>query len=355
MRKNLGTLLVERGLITEKVLSEALQRQVIFGGRLGTNLMEMGALREDAVLKMLADQHRVPYPENRHFENIPRDVLDSIPKYLLEKHLIIPISAEKNRVTLAMTDPTRLDVIDEVSFRTNKVIDPVVATELRITQALERYLGIRRKARFISTGTAQAPAEIKAEPEAIRTLGEKNIISLEEQELTETGIKSAEPLDMSDLNRMFWSVGTRDDVAQTVIRAGLQVMDDLFILLLKGDTAIGWMAGGKITPPFDFGSWRLGIDQARILDSVRQSREIERGEGAGVFASNPWLGEISTDIPLEVIVCPLVLKKHPVAATIGFSWQRRLGDDEIEYLARIMRKASITFEILILKSRIVML
>ena len=355
MRKNLGTLLVEKGLITQKVLGEALQRQVIFGGRLGTNLMEMGAVQEETILKMLAGQHRVPYAESRHFENIPDDVLNSIPRDLLEKNMVIPIRAEKKRVTLAMTDPTSLDVVDEISFRINKVIDPVIATELRITQALERYLGIKRAARFISAGTAMESREATPEPEPIHTLEEQDIVPLEGTAPTAEESGTADPLDVSAIDRMFWSVGTRDDVAQAVIKAGLRVMDDVFVLLLKGETAMGWMAGGKTAPPIDFGSWKLEIDQAASLDSVRNSREIEKGDGAGVFTSNPWLGELSTDIPLEVIICPLVVKKHPVAALIGFSWQRRLSPAEIEYLARVMRKASIAFEILILKSRIVML
>ena len=355
MKKNLGTLLIESGLITKKLLGEALQRQVIFGGRLGTNLIEMGAVPEEALLKVLSGQHRVPYAESRHFENIPGYVLESIPRDLLEKFLVIPIRATKNRVTLAMTNPTRLDVIDEVSFRTNKVIDPIIATELRITRELERYLGIRRAARFISTGATPAQAEKPPEPEPVHTLEEQDIIPLEEHESIKAEIEPADPLDVSDFNRMFWSVGNRNDVAQAVIQAGLRVMDNVFILLLKGDTAMGWMAGGKIPPPYDFGSWKLALDQAGIIDSVRQSREIEKGTGAVIFASNPWLEEISADIPPEVVVCPLVLKKHPVAAIIGFSWQHRLNDNEIEYLARIMRKASIAFEILILKSRIVML
>jgi hypothetical protein len=60
-------------------------------------------------------------------------------------------------------------------------------------------------------------------------------------------------------------------------------------------------------------------------------------------------------VPKEVIICPLVLRKHMVSAIVGFSFKREISEEEAEFLVRIMRKASVAFEILIMKSRIVML
>ena len=108
-------------------------------------------------------------------------------------------------------------------------------------------------------------------------------------------------------------------------------------------------------PPVEFGIWEMGLENSSILTSVRESRTIERAEGKWMYASNPWLQDLSSDIPQELIVCPLVLKKHTVAAIIGYSRKRSLDNDEIEFLVRIMKKASVSLEMLILKSRILML
>lgn len=351
MKKNLGTLLVESGLVTQKVLSEALQRQVIFGGRLGTNLIEMGAVSEESLLKLLSSQHNVPYAENRFFESIPPDVIDSVPRELVEKFRIIPLKKERNRITLAMPDPTALDVVDEVSFRTNKVISPIVASEVRITQALEKYYGIRREARFIPAG----PAPKRPEKEPIETLEREDLEPIEPEEIPEAEIVSTDPLDVTDINRSFWSVGNRDDVAQTMIEACLRIMDDVFVLILKGDKALGWMSGGKTAPAVDFGIWEMSLKNNSILTSIRENRAIDKGEGKWIYASNPWLQDLSMEIPQEVIACPLVLKKHTVSAIIGFSRSRSIEQDETEFLVRIMKKASVSLEMLILKSRIVML
>ena len=133
MKKNLGQLLIEKGLVDEKVLGEALQRQVIFGGRLGTNLLEMGVVAEDDLMRLLALQYNIPHAEPRHFEEIPKEVLDSVPKELISKHQIVPLAVDGHRITLAMTDPHKLDIIDEVAFQTAMVVQPVVARPVGIT------------------------------------------------------------------------------------------------------------------------------------------------------------------------------------------------------------------------------
>ena len=55
MARKIGELLVSEGLLTRKQLEEALKCQVIFGGRLGTNLVEMGIIEESRIT-LLASQ-----------------------------------------------------------------------------------------------------------------------------------------------------------------------------------------------------------------------------------------------------------------------------------------------------------
>ena len=344
MKKNLGSLLVDQNIITMQVLEEALQRQVIFGGRLGTNLMEMGAVKEETLLKVLASQHNVPFAEKHHFENILQDVIDSVPLELIEQHRIIPLKKERNKIVLAMRDPTRLDVIDEVSFRTDSVVKPAVASELMITQALERYYNLKREARYISVKTTPDP--FARAPDTTTD----QVHDLEVHELLEE-----DALTIEDFSKSFMEVSTRDDVAHAVISGSLRILDDVFMFILKGQEAMGWMSGGKLEPAGDFGSWNIVLETHSILNLIQESRSVVRGSGIDLYATNSWLRTLSETPPEEITVCPLVLRKHTVSAIVGFSWDKTLEDEELEYLVRLMRKASIAFEILILKSKILML
>lgn len=354
MKKNLGQLLVEKGLVNEKVLSDALQRQVIFGGRLGTNLLEMGVISEDALMKMLALQYNIPYAEPRHFEEIPREVLDSIPKELLSKHQIVPLALDGHRITLAMIDPHKLDIVDEVAFQTNMVVQTVVASEVRIVEALERFYGIRREARYIAVSE-----KVADEQRQITLPAEEKALELDEEselmELTEADMEIYDPFDLTDINEPFFSIRNRDEVAQTVIRAGLRFMDDAFVFILKGDQAFGWMSGGSAKPVVDFGHLAVPVDFQNVLFNIRESRTLERFNGVELFESNQWIKELSLKVPKEVLICPLVVKKHMVSALLGFSFKSHITNEEAAFLVRVMQKASVAFEILIMKSRILML
>ena len=354
MKKNLGQLLVEHGLVDEKVLDDALQRQVIFGGRLGTNLLEMGAVAEDDLMRILAFQLNIPYAESRHFEEIPREVLDSVPKELLSKHLIVPLTVDGHRITLAMADPQKLDVVDEVAFQTNMVIQPVVASEVRIVGALEKYYGIRREARYIAVSDKIADEQRRishaTEEEAPPPAEEIELL-----ELTEEDMEPYDPFDVTNINEPLLNINNREEVALTVIRAGLRFMDDVFMFIIKGDQALGWMSGGSAKPVVDFGNLAVPIDPQNILHSVRESHLLERLNGVEIFESNPWIKELSLQVPNEVVICPLVLKKHMVSGLLGFSFESHIKDDEAEFLVRVMQKASVAFEILVMKSRIIML
>jgi hypothetical protein len=60
MARRLGEILVERGACTPERVLEALQNQVIFGGRLGTNLLELEAVKEEALAEALRLRCGVP-------------------------------------------------------------------------------------------------------------------------------------------------------------------------------------------------------------------------------------------------------------------------------------------------------
>lgn len=349
MKKNLGQRLIDAGLIDQKTLGEGLQRQVIFGGRLGTNLMEMGALGEVDLLKILSSQHNLPYADHRHFDNITPQVLESVPKEILAKYSIVPIHLEKTRITMAMADPSDLGMIDEVAFHTGRTVQPVIAAELRIVQALEKYYGIRREARYIA-----APAEVIREQEDAKRKTATESPD-EPLELAGEDLEIIDPLDMDEINRAFFAAQSRDDVAQTVVESTLRTVEDVFMLLIKGEEGIGWMSGGPVKPVVDFGTFKVQLGMGTIIDRVRENRTLERLPGVDTFEANPWMKELSLRVPKEVVVCPLALKKHLVSVILGFNFREPLTETEAEFLVRVMRKASVVFEVLILRSKIIML
>jgi hypothetical protein len=152
----LGELLVAAGLLTVEQVTQALRTQVLWGGRLGTNLIELHHLELDLLSKVLGQQHRLPAALARHFEKADPDLQRRLPPELAEELSCVPLlrmGPEQHVViaSLAPLPPRQLAIIaDELAVDVKQLV-PAIAAELRIRYQLERVYRIRRAARFLRT------------------------------------------------------------------------------------------------------------------------------------------------------------------------------------------------------------
>jgi type IV pilus assembly protein PilB len=136
----LGELLLKRNYITPDQLKKALEEQKLKGGRLESNLVKLGFIKEDELLSFLSAQYRVPSVKISKMEINP-NVIKLIPSSISKKYFIIPINRVGPKLTLAMSDPSNIVVIDEIKFMTGFNVEPVVASETEIIDAIKKYYG----------------------------------------------------------------------------------------------------------------------------------------------------------------------------------------------------------------------
>jgi type IV pilus assembly protein PilB len=140
LTERLGELLIKRNYITPDQLKKALDEQKLKGGRLESNLVRLGYIKEDELLSFLSAQYRVPSVKISKMEINPT-VIKLIPSSLSKKYFIIPINRMGPKLTLAMADPSNIVVIDEIKFMTGFNVEPVVASETEIIDAIKKYYG----------------------------------------------------------------------------------------------------------------------------------------------------------------------------------------------------------------------
>src|SRR5215471_1920768 len=112
----IGEMLLEAGILTRQQLEEALNAQLIYGGKLGTNLVEHGFVTEEFLTSFLSKQFNIPAVEVRDLEGIPPSVIDMVPKELADRHKVIPFRKDKRRLDVALLDPMNVKAIDELAF-----------------------------------------------------------------------------------------------------------------------------------------------------------------------------------------------------------------------------------------------
>jgi type IV pilus assembly protein PilB len=140
LAERLGELLVKKNYITPDQLKKALEDQSLKGGRLESALIRSGYIKEDELLSFLSAQYRVPSIKISKIEVNP-NVIKLIPSSISKKYFIIPINRVGPKLTLAMADPSNIIVIDEIKFMTGFNVEPVVASETEIIDAIKKYYG----------------------------------------------------------------------------------------------------------------------------------------------------------------------------------------------------------------------
>ena len=117
IRERMGRLLLEAQLVSEGQIQEALEVQRSSGSRLGSILVEMGAVSETTLLEFLSQQYGVPTVELSGSQ-VEEEVLNLVPFEVAQKYMVVPVRKTHSRLALAMVDPSNMAVIDEMKFRT---------------------------------------------------------------------------------------------------------------------------------------------------------------------------------------------------------------------------------------------
>jgi len=181
MEEKLGVYLVKNGIITEEQLRKAIQEKRETGRRLVSVLNTLGMLTERKLLAQLSNLYGMEVVDLDYI--IPsQDVLELIPAQKAYHYEVLPINRKGRYLEIAMVDPTDISAIEDLRFITNMEINPVLASESSIREALDRYYTMEKTL-----------AEVKVEPGPAKELGIEDMELLDakyEEDIEETKLRA---------------------------------------------------------------------------------------------------------------------------------------------------------------------
>ncbi|WP_198419400.1 GspE/PulE/PilB domain-containing protein [Geomonas terrae] len=434
----LGEMLVQAGKITPFQLEETLKGQAIFGGRFGTNLVEMGYLDERDLAEFLSQKTGVPHATPEQLLDIPDDVIKLISYDYVKKYRVVPIELNKRKLTLAMVDPTDFHAIDEISFATGLIIMPVIAPELRIVTAMEKYYRIKREVRYISVeggsrsrnrhhaahqsapqaappasrvaAATPPPAPPKPTLELWSAHEEDEILDLpvledlsclellEQSEVPQADLApqpatqapaaappaaaippaapesaaAPEPPAVPPAAEIYEEVeDPEQDYSLESVLAGLAEPDDrdwiaelvtghlgsqfrrVAFFLLRGGRASGWVARVDNRPVPEFEELELSLAEPSVLNVVDQSKNYFLGPMPATAGNQAIMEALGGGTPFNNLLVPLVMMGRVVAVLYVGGGSTPL-EEKLPEIQKLIGKAAMAFEILILKSKIMM-
>lgn len=139
----IGDVLIAAGAITDEQLQEALAHQKETGAKLGNTLVELGFISQEMLITLLTKQLDIEYIELKGAK-IEDKVLHMVPESMVTKYKVVPVEIDPdnpNILKVAMADPMDINAIDDIGLVTNLQVEPMLATEDQISEAIGKYYG----------------------------------------------------------------------------------------------------------------------------------------------------------------------------------------------------------------------
>jgi len=136
-----GDILREVAPVRDEEVERAAQVAQATGKNLGEVLEKSGAITPEQKQRSLGRQWGIPFIDLCEFA-FTEAIIKKVPDYLLKEHKVVPLKLSGNVLTLAITDPLNVRAIDEIRLTTGFEIEPMIAVEEEVHNALDRYLGL---------------------------------------------------------------------------------------------------------------------------------------------------------------------------------------------------------------------
>lgn len=317
----LGEALVREGIITRQQLNQALERQVVYGGRIGTNLIELRFISEEELTRFLGRFFNITPVTQEMISTIPPDVIGSLSADIVGRYKILPFRRDRNRLHTAMLNPRDIKEIDEIRFVTGFDIIPYVITELRLLYCLERYYGIKRDVRYISL-IDRFNSDTKIEESSIEKI-----------------------------KRAFADVKETEEIAGILLQEVYRIAERVAIFAIKESKIVGWKAKGLSIEGFTI---NLPNDDMSVFSDVLKNKTHYRGPILNV-KDNEDLIKLLSGTTQDSLLIPIGIRDKTVALLYADNGNNSVLNANVGYLSRLTTMAGIAFEIMILKKKLLAL
>ena len=363
----LGEVLIQKGFITDAQLEEALKAQLIYGGHLGTCLIESGYVNETQLGRVLAETFKVPYASVDMFRDIDENVIRTLSRKVVERCLVIPFALHEKTLQVAMIDPKSIVAIDEISAVTGFKITPWVAPEVRLFQAMERYYDIPRRQRYIMVchDLDREPASGAEDPHRHYATGnppwQTNLpdISSELMDRSEGGFETpppedagVEPIhDLAGVSRSLCGAEKMESVADTILDYASRSMARCILFVVKSNSATIWASRGlpKDEQNGNGSTFSVGPDGIFGLS-------LGKGDYRGPVPDDPrfrsFYEELGIDIPSEILIFPLYLDDRLVAVLYGEGGPGSLLDVDNDEYRKLAKLVTLSMNLVVAKKKI---
>jgi hypothetical protein len=280
----LARILKDRGFVTELQLQEAIQHQVLYGGRLGTNLYELGYITEPRLQEALSRALGVP-AQPLDLREVQPEAVALVPRAMAARHKVFPYRVRGQTLTLLMVDPRDHAAVAHIGYSLGYIVRTAVVPEFRMIQLLRDHYGIDERWRYTDT---HRPAGMPPQP-----------------------------VDPAVAAARIDAARTRDEVVEGVLGLWNRFFRRVIFFIVRHPWVMGWSAAGEGVDRTLAEGLRLRLDVPSVFQTVIRDRSLFLGR-LGPEAENQRLIEALHKRPQSnAALFPIVVRGRAVNLVYG--------------------------------------
>jgi hypothetical protein len=279
----LARILRDRGVITERQLQEAIQHQVLYGGRLGTNLYELGFITEERLREALSRAHGVPAAD---VSEAQPEAVALLPKKLAARYKVFPCRVRGKTMFLGMVDPADHTAVAQVGYSLGYIVRPMVIPEFRMIQLLRDHYDVDERWRFTDTHRPAVTAP-------------------------------REPLDVVSAAARIDGADTREDVVEAVLSLSLGFFKRVIFFIVREPWVLGWSGAGEGMDKTLAASLRIPLDAPSVFQTVTRAKTLFIGRMGPDEENQRFLKLLGKRPGTNAAVFPVAVKGRVVNLIYG--------------------------------------
>jgi len=299
----LGRILRDRGVITDRQLQEAIQHQVLYGGRLGTSLYELGFITEQRLTDALSRAHGVPAID---LKALAPEAVQLVSKKLAQRFKVFPCRLRGKTLFLGMVDPGDHAAVAHIGYSLGYIVRPLVVPEFRMVQLLHDHYDVDERWRYTDT-RAEAPVV----------------------PVTKDPAEAAARID---------AAATRDEVVAAVLALGHCYFKRVVFFIVREPWVLGWDGIGEGMDRASAAALRVPLDLPSVFQGVTRNRTMFVGRLGPEETNQAFLQAIGKKPTTTAALFPVALKSRVVNLMWGDSGQTGAARGDLGQLLAHMQK-----------------
>ncbi len=404
--RDFGKWLVTNGLLQKDDLRRAMEIHTATHSRLDTVLIDLGLMPEDPLLEALGRFHNTRTVSRVELHSIGPTVAHALSPRIATRLRVAPFRIDGKTLSVATLDPGDLLIEDELSLITGGLVASYVTLEFRLFEALSRLYNLKLPAHYealiqradargatpggIPVAASKGPQykdpdsnDIKKEMHIPHKLRRRHTdftdpldLSAEDLSLFPSlrgdaedpagkGISSpvmprieAPPADLTPEERLaataraLQNAEMREDIADAVLGYCAPLFKRRMMLVLRGDTVMGWRGEGEGVDPDQVRRISIPISDPSVFVGLVQGTEFWLGPLPEMPRNQELVRGLGGKPPTECFILPVTMRDKPVCFLYYDNIDDGVGGLPMGEMRRLAAKASLAFQVYLLKSKI---